>query len=251
MSRSGTASSQWRRLTPPVSPLGLVAAACVVNALLALPLALAQLSGPESLTAPATLPPTIPIFPLEDVMLFPNTSRPLHIFETRYREMVADALAGDRIIGMVLLQPGHEADYEGRPPIFEVGCAGKITDVEELPDGRYLIVLRGLVKFRATSEDDSRSYRLAAVESIPEPLDDGIRTALGERRQQLVQMVSSIAPDSPLFPPSLSDEEFVDTLAQVLALDPADRQALLEQRDSVARADALVELMSRRISVPL
>ena len=250
MSRRGTALGQWRHLTPIVSP-GLVAAACVVKALLATPLGLAQPSGPESLPAPLALPRTIPIFPLEDVVLFPNTSRPLHIFETRYRDMVADALAGDRIVGMVLLQPGYEADYEGRPPIFEVGCAGEITDVEELPDGRYLIVLRGLVKFRVTSENDSRSYRLAAVEAMAEPLDDRTRGVLSDRRDQLAQMVSSIAPDSPLFPPSLSDEEFVDTLAQVLTLDPVDRQALLEQRGSVARADALVEIMLRRRSVPL
>ena len=185
----------------------------VVTALLAPPLALGQPPGPESAPARSTLPQTIPIFPLEDVMLFPNTSRPLHIFETRYREMVADALAGDRIIGMVLLKPGYDADYEGRPPIFEVGCAGEITDVEELADGRYLILLRGLVKFRVTSEDASRSYRLAAVDSILEPLDDVMGQVLSERRQQLAQMVSSIAPDSLLFPPSLSDEGFVDTLA--------------------------------------
>ena len=130
------------------------------------------------------------------------------------------------------------------------GALGR-SDVEELPDGRYLIVLRGLVKFRVTSEDDSRSYRLAAVEAMAEPLDDRTRGVLSDRRDQLAQMVSSIAPDSPLFPPSLSDEEFVDTLAQVLTLDPVDRQALLEQRGSVARADALVEIMLRRRSVPL
>ena len=99
------------------------------------------------------LPPTIPIFPLPDVMLFPNVSRPLHIFEPRYRAMVADALQGDRIIGMVLLRPGYEADYEGRPPVYPIGCAGVITQSQELPDGRYNIMLRGLVKFRITGED--------------------------------------------------------------------------------------------------
>ncbi len=89
-------------------------------------------------TAPETgiLPPMISIFPLDDVMLFPNIPRPLHIFEPRYRAMVADALKGDRIIGMVLLRPGYEADYEGRPPVYPIGCAGVITDAEPLPDGR-------------------------------------------------------------------------------------------------------------------
>ncbi len=107
------------------------------------------------------LPPTIPIFPLPNVVLFPNVFLPLHIFETRYRAMVKDALASDRIIGMVLLQPGFEANYEGRPRVYPVGCAGVITHSEPLPDGRYNIVLRGLEKFRMTGEDESRPYRLA------------------------------------------------------------------------------------------
>ena len=79
------------------------------------------------------LPPTIPLFPLPNVVLFPSVFLPLHIFEPRYREMVGDALTGDRIIGMVLLRPGWEADYEGRPPIYPVGCAGLITLSERTP----------------------------------------------------------------------------------------------------------------------
>src|SRR5258707_5877541 len=114
------------------------------------------------------LPPSIPLFPLPNVVLFPNVFLPLHIFEPRYREMVADALKGDRIIGMVLLRPGFEADYEGRPPVYPIGCAGVITNVEELPDGRYLIELQGLTKFRITGEDQRLRYRLARVEGIPE-----------------------------------------------------------------------------------
>jgi Lon protease-like protein len=81
-------------------------------------------------------------------MLFPHSTRPLHIFEPRYRAMVADALEGDSIIGMILLQPSHEVEYEGGPPIYAVGCAGVIITVEELPDGRYNIVLDRTVKFR-------------------------------------------------------------------------------------------------------
>src|SRR4051794_30821611 len=103
------------------------------------------------------LPPTIPIFPLPNVVLFPNVFLPLHIFEPRYRAMVADALAGDRIIGMTLLQPGFEGDYEGRPPVYAIGCAGLITHSEVLPDGRYNIVLRGLERFRIVDEDASHA----------------------------------------------------------------------------------------------
>src|SRR3954471_19818881 len=105
------------------------------------------------------LPPTIPVFPLPNVVLFPTVSLPLHIFEPRYRDMVADALEGDRIIGMSLLQPGYEATYEGRPPVYAVGCAGVITHAERLADGRFNIVLRGIERFRVDAEDASRSYR--------------------------------------------------------------------------------------------
>ena len=103
----------------------------------------------------------LPLFPLPNVVLFPNVFLPLHIFEPRYREMVADALAGDRLIGMVLLRPGWEHDYEGRPPVYPIGCSGVITHVERLADGRYNIVLRGLERFRIVEEDHARRYRRA------------------------------------------------------------------------------------------
>src|SRR5688500_7321792 len=118
------------------------------------------------------LPVALPIFPLPNVVLFPNVFLPLHIFEPRYREMVADALRGDRIIGMMLLRPGYENQYEGRPPVYPIGCAGLITHTDRLPDGRYNIVLRGLEKFRVIAEDDGCPYRLAHVETLMERLDD-------------------------------------------------------------------------------
>src|SRR5437016_4248140 len=111
----------------------------------------------------------LPIFPLPNVVLFPNVFLPLHIFEPRYREMVADALATDRLIGMVLLRPGWERDYEGRPPVYPIGCSGVITHADRLADGRFNIVLRGLERFRVIEEDAERSYRRALVEPLPEP----------------------------------------------------------------------------------
>src|SRR5437667_9813996 len=110
----------------------------------------------------------LPLFPLPNVVLFPNVFLPLHIFEPRYREMVADAVASDRMIGMVLLRPGWERDYEGRPPVYAVGCSGVITHVERQPDGRYNIVLRGVERFRIVDEDRGRSYRRATIAAMPE-----------------------------------------------------------------------------------
>jgi Lon protease-like protein len=197
-------------------------------------------------TAPGTsvLPQVIPIFPLDDVVLFPNILRPLHIFEPRYRAMVADALGGDRIIGMVLLRPGYETDYEGRPPVYPIGCAGVITDVEQLPDGRYAIVLQGLVKFRISSEDQSRVYRLARVEAMPEVLSDEERAVLSEQRQRLETLLVSIAPSSP--PPALSDEDLVNGLSQFLDFHPLERQDLLEQEGLLSRSQALIKLLEMK-----
>src|SRR4030081_2438223 len=110
----------------------------------------------------------LPLFPLPNVVLFPNVFLPLHIFEPRYREMVADALASDRLIGMVLLRPGWEQDYEGRPRVYPIGCSGVIPHVERRADGRYNTVLRGLERFRTVEEQAAASYRRALVEPLGE-----------------------------------------------------------------------------------
>jgi Lon protease-like protein len=199
------------------------------------------------------LPATIPLFPLPNAVLFPNVFMPLHIFEGRYRAMVSDALADDRMIGMVLLKPGHEADYEGRPPIFPVGCAGLITHSEPLPDGRFNIVLRGIEKFRVTGEDSTRLYRLAQIEALPETVADADRTLLRQQRQRLEALLAAAIERSgsePRFPPAVSDEDLVNALAQYLALDPLERQALLEQAGILERCRALIELLEIKTLTP-
>src|SRR3982751_2832896 len=131
------------------------------------------------------LPAFIPIFPLPNVVLFPNVFLPLHIFEPRYRAMVADALKGDRIIGMTLLRPGYEARYDGRPPVYATGCAGLITHSDRRPTGRYDIVLRGREKSRILAEDDSQPYRLAQIEAVPESMPATDRDEIRAHRQRL------------------------------------------------------------------
>ncbi len=194
------------------------------------------------------LPAVIPIFPLEAALLFPDVSRPLYIFEGRYRAMVADALKGERIIGMTTLKPGYEADYRGRPPIYEIGCAGVITDFEELPDGRFNIELRGLVKFRVTGEDDSRLYRLARVDALPEVLDEAERAALRTERQRLEALITK-GGDSKV-PPDTTDEQLVNMVAQYLPMGHAERQSLLELRNVLVRARALNTLIESKSAQP-
>jgi Lon protease-like protein len=191
------------------------------------------------------------LFPLPTVVLFPNVFLPLHIFEPRYREMVADAIAGDRMIGMTLLRPGWQRDYEGRPPIYPIGCSGLITHFEQLADGRYNIVLRGLDRFRVIGEDDARSYRRATVERLDEcELSRSDRDALRTYRAKLESLLSPAVERSGVDPrtaAAMNDADLVNALAQYLDLEPLEKQALLEKDCVRARAESLVELLEMKM----
>jgi len=208
----------------------------------------------------------LPIFPLPNVVLFPNVFLALHIFEPRYREMVADAVASDRMIGMVLLRPGWEGDYEGRPPVYPIGCSGVITHVERLQDGRYNILLRGLERFRILEEDHARSYRRAVIEPLIEyTLAGDDRAAIRRQRSKLEHLLaptsekpgvglrhglggaSGEAKGDIKIPSAMSDEDLVNALAQYLDLEPLEKQALLEKHDLRARAESLVELLEMKV----
>jgi hypothetical protein len=196
------------------------------------------------------LPSTLPLFPLPNVVLFPNVCLPLHIFEARYREMVSDVLDGDRIIGMVLLRPGWESDYEGRPDIYQVGCAGLITHAEKTSDGRYNLVLRGFQKFRIRQEDHQRSYRLAEVDTILEPMSEADRAVMRVERRRLETLLVP-QPEGrgvdPKMPPSMPDEELVNALSQYLDLEVVEKQALLERDGLVERCRSLIDLLEMKV----
>ena len=167
--------------------------------------------------------------------------------------MVADALAGDRIIGMALLKAGYESDYNGRPPIYPVGCAGVITHSEPLADGRFNIVLKGMEKFRITGEDRSKSYRLATIESLPEGVGETERVELHRLRQRLEALLAAAVEregGDPKFPPAVPDEDLVNALAQYMGLEPLERQALLERDGLLARCRGLIELLEMKTLRP-
>jgi Lon protease-like protein len=194
-----------------------------------------------------TLPAEISLFPLPEVVLFPGVSRPLLIFEPRYREMVADALKGNRFIGMVRLRPGFEKDYAGRPPIYSIGCAGIIEQHEQLPDGRYIILLRGLTTFRVLTEDQSKPYRVGRIETIAELLREEERDALRTVRARVEELLDAVLPlgvDRP--DASLSDAEFVNIVAQNLGMPESSRQDLLEHNSVLERARALAGLLEKK-----
>jgi uncharacterized protein len=196
------------------------------------------------------LPSEIPIFPLPNVVLFPSALLPLHIFEPRYRVMVADALESERLIGMVMLRPGWEPHYEEAPDVYPVGCAGFITHADRLPDGRYNIMLRGLEKFRIAEERAAREggeqYRIARIEPIAE-IKSVAGAAIQEARRRLEKLIARKLHrnEHDFIPKDVPDADLVHAIAQ--HLEPLEKQALLECNSLLERCEALVELLEMRM----
>lgn len=201
---------------------------------------------------PGDLPPGVRLFPLEGVILLPRSDLPLHIFEPRYRAMVTDSLASDQMIAMI--QPRDPASFE-IPELYQVGTLGRITRHQETGDGRFLITLRGVARFRLARELPAVTpYRQAEVHYLMADLQHegalvaDVRSRLefalqhfAEVRQLRVDMDAIMA---------LEDERLVSALSTVSPLRPAERQALLEAADLNARADLLIMLMQLAGSGP-
>src|ERR1700759_33633 len=120
------------------------------------------LDNPAALTS-------LPIFPLATCVLLPGGLLPLHVFEPRYRELTRDCLAGHQLMGVARLRPGYETSYYGRPPVYEKCGVGRIICSEELPDGRFALLLRGVARAKIARElPRERTYRLVEAH----PLDD-------------------------------------------------------------------------------
>jgi Lon protease-like protein len=189
------------------------------------------------------IPSIIPLFPLPNAVLFPKIPLPLHVFELRYRKMVADVIQGHRTIGMVLLRPGWEGDYAGRPGVFPVGCAGRVEQCDPQLDGRFNIVLRGVTRFRIQQEHGGEPYRLASVT----PLQDqpGEQFAIEQRRKRALAALGR-APDGPAIlvtQSEIPDDVFVNALSQSVPLTPIERQSLLDCDAILERYDRLIEIL--------
>jgi len=192
-------------------------------------------------------PTRLSIFPLGGALLFPRAQLPLHIFEPRYRALVRDALARDRRIGMIQPRPGDEGDV---PALFDVGCVGRIAQVEALPDGRFNLVLEGTGRFRLLRElDTATPFRQveAALDAFPHDLDEpavlaSVRRAELERDARAYAEAQGYQIDWDAVG-RLDDETLVNAIAQVAPFDIAAKQALLEAPDLVDRADLLVQML--------
>ncbi len=179
------------------------------------------------------------IFPLPGALLFPGMQLPLHLFEPRYRAMISDAMARDRRIGMI--QPRGD-DGE----LYELGCVGKIAEVEALEDGRYNVVLEGVAMFRIVRElDVTTPFRQVEAELLPVIEDDtlslGRRSSL-ELESRRFADVQGYAVDWDAVA-RLDDESLVNGIAQIAPFDSAAKQALLEAPDIETRAELIIQLM--------
>lgn len=193
-------------------------------------------------------PRVIPVFPLAGAILLPRGNLPLNIFEPRYLSMVRDALAGDQVIGMI--QPRDPASSAFEPPLYEIGCLGRITEHRDLPDGRMLITLHGISRFEVLAEEGRDTpYRKVAASYARFAADrNGDGSLSAARRERLVtdlqrflderQLTAdwSVIRDAP-------DETLVNALAMICPFEPSEKQALLEAATLDARAATLITLM--------
>lgn len=125
----------------------------------------------------------VPVFPLPNVVLFPHAVVPLHIFELRYRTMIRDALAGERLLAIALLRPGWEGEYHGSPPFHDLACLARVESVEWLPDDCYDLKLLGLARVRLGAAAREFPYRAVRATVLPEaPYTEDDPLVLSERR---------------------------------------------------------------------
>ncbi len=197
------------------------------------------------------IPDRIPVFPLPNVVFFPETFLPLHIFEPRYRDMVVDAVARGQCIGMTLLKEGWEQDYHGNPPIFKLGCVGRLVSVERLPDGRFNIILQGLERYEIYEELHEKSYREARILLNPRPSSDHSEEGIGSSlRADLIRSVDAYLKSrkdeqlhAGILRAEVTDEILVNSLSGYLDFSPLEKQFLLESDSLLQQSRRLLDLL--------
>ncbi len=199
---------------------------------------------------PADLPDVIPVFPLPGALLLPRGQMPLNIFEPRYLALVDDALrGGHRLIGMIQPDPVHPGADQSRPALFRVGCTGRITQLAESGDGRYLIQLTGIARFRIEDELAVDSpYRQCRI--TYRPFVDDFIARKGEEavdRKSLLRALANFLKANNLKADwegieNAPNEALVNALAMMSPYGPAEKQAMLEAPDLKTRAEILVAI---------
>jgi len=197
-----------------------------------------------------SLPASLPIFPLPGALLLPGGRLPLNVFEPRYLNMMRDAIAGERLIGMI--QPSKESEDPGSAETYRTGCTGRIVAFSETEDGRYLITLAGLIRFDVADELPlEQGYRRVVPnyerfrDDLGEDTDDIDRESLLEALRAYFE-VSGLDSDWSAVEKA-PDESLVTSLAMACPFDPPEKQALLEAMTLSERAETLITIL--RMSV--
>lgn len=194
------------------------------------------------------------LFPLPNLVMFPHAVQPLHIFEPRYREMTADALATNKLIAMALLAPGWEPGYEGRPPLQPFACLGKIASHHELPDGRYNLMLIGMKRVRILEElPAEHSFREALVQIVEDeypPQNAEARVRIQRRLLEGFRRVLPLLPDmqeqvEQFLASDVSLGILTDILGYSLPLSLDEKLLLLSESNVDRRASFLADHLSR------
>jgi Lon protease-like protein len=191
-------------------------------------------------------PTIIPLFPLPNVVLFPGVPLPLHVFEPRYRDLVRDVSATHEIIGMALLRGDWQARYHENPDIFETGCAGRIVNLEQLPDGKYNILLHGVREFVIERNIFDKSYRQAAVRWRtlgPRGIDPACRARLIRLLNSFLRTQPNTPAHRLLHDETLSDHLLVNFFSYALDIAPLEKQGLLSAASLNERAERLREIL--------
>lgn len=198
----------------------------------------------------ADLPDIIPIFPLPNFVLFPGVKVPLHIFEPRYREMVSEVAMDHGIIGMMMLKGNWERDYYDYPDVYDIGCAGKISALVQLPDGKFNLMLDGMSEFRVLREIRDRSFRQAQVQWCPPARQklDLDAAAMEHLHERLVSFLGSAAQDvwtSLVEQRGLRGADLINFICFHLDVSPIEKQTLLEAGE--ARTECLLDVVTFRL----
>jgi Lon protease-like protein len=195
----------------------------------------------------------VPLFPLPNVVFFPNSLLPLHVFEPRYRQMVDDIIESERIIGMVLLKPGWEKDYYGNPEIFNIACMGKIVSIEEMNEGKSNIVLYGLKRIKINDIVNEIPYRVASV-NVLEDVHYQNEEVYQKRLVELISKWNSILGDEQKshkinIDTTMSIENLTDVLTPSIISNVYQRQELLEEINILKRAERILEQLEIKLEI--
>ncbi len=203
---------------------------------------------------PVDLPVRIPIFPLPNIVHLPHSILPLHIFEPRYVEMIEDAQEGDGIIGIVRMLPRREEASTEPPAIARIGCAGRITDLTELPEHRFNLKLAGLRRFHILDTDHSGSYLVARISALEDRNEYARGKSADAALSRLLTLLDTLARDrgegafrDTGLPPRVPFAAAVHNLALLARLDADDLQGLLEVSDIYARARRVERILKGRL----